>query len=65
MLEGLDSVTKLNLIEILSVSLKKENTAKDKDFFESFGSFPSNKPAEEIIEEIKSARKFIDKDIQF
>ncbi|MDB4903670.1 MAG: hypothetical protein JWQ63_2951 [Mucilaginibacter sp.] len=63
--EGLDSFTKLELIERLSKSLKKEKDTTDKAFFESFGAFPDNKHPEEIIKEIKSARKFIEKDIKF
>ncbi|HEY5326119.1 MAG TPA: hypothetical protein VIJ27_03905 [Mucilaginibacter sp.] len=63
--EGLDSFTKLELIERLSKSLKKEKNSKDKVFFESFGAFPGDKPAEEIVNEIKGSRKFREKDIKF
>jgi hypothetical protein len=52
MFEGLDSFTKLELIERLSKSLKKEKNSKEKAFFNSFGAFPEDKPAEEIIENI-------------
>jgi hypothetical protein len=66
--EGLDSFTKLELIERLSKSLKKEKTSNDKTskekaLFNAFDSFPSDKSAEEIITEIKASRKFREKDI--
>ncbi len=66
--EGLDSFTKLELIERLSKSLKKERasknkTFKEKAFFNAFNSFPTDKPAEEIIAEIKTSRNFREKDL--
>lgn len=61
--EGLDSFTKLELIERLSKSLRKETNSKDKDFFKSFGSFPDDRAAEEIIEDIKASRNFREKDL--
>lgn len=61
--EGLDSFTKLELIERLSKSLKKEKNSKDKIFFESFGAFPEDKAAEEIIDVIKDSRKYKKKQI--
>ncbi len=63
--EGLSSLSKLELIEYLSKSLKSKQNVKEKNFFSSFGTFSSDKSAEDIIEEIKSSRKFIHKDIQF
>lgn len=63
--EGLNSLTKIELIEILTKSLKRERTSKKDDFFKSFGAFGSEKPAEEIVEEIKSSRKFKKKEIKF
>lgn len=63
--EGLDSFTKLELIERLSKSLKKEKNSKDEAFFKSFGAFPGDKNAEEIINEIKGSRQFREKDIEF
>lgn len=63
--DGLSSLTKIELIEILTKSLKKEKTVKKDAFFKSFGAFGSDKSAEEIIEEIKSSRKFRDKEIKF
>lgn len=63
--EGLDSFTKLELIERLSRSLKKEKNNKEKAFFKSFGAFPEGKSAEEITGEIKASRSFRDKDLKF
>jgi hypothetical protein len=62
--EGLDSVTKIELIERLSKSIKKGKGSVDEIFFNSFGAFPDSKPAEKIITEIKSTRKFREKDIK-
>ena len=63
--EGLDAFTKLELIERLSKSLKKEKHSKEKAFFKSFGAFSSDKSAEEIVTEIKASRKFREKDLKF
>lgn len=63
--EGLNSTSKIKLIESLSKSLKAENTSKENRFYKSFGAFASNKSAEEIIEDIKSSRKFRKKEIKF
>ena len=56
--EGLSSTSKMELIESLSKSLKKEKKSKDSNFYKSFGAFASEKSAKEIIAEIKAARKF-------
>lgn len=63
--EGLDALTKLELIERLSKSLKKERGSKEKAFFKSFGAFSSDKSAEEIIAELKASRMFKEKDLKF
>ncbi len=63
--EGLSSSSKIELIETLSKSLKKEKTSKENIFFKSFGAFASEKPAEEIMADIKSSRKFRKKEIKF
>jgi len=63
--EGLNSLSKIELIESLSKSLKKEKTTKDNKFYKSFGAFSSDKSAEEIIDDIKSSRIFRDKEISF
>ncbi len=65
LLEGLESSIKLELIDRLSKSLKKEKVSADNLFYESFGSFPEEKSPEEIIAGIKSSRKFRKKDINF
>lgn len=63
--EGLDAFTKLELIERLSKSLKKEKNSTEKAFFKSFGAFGSDKSAEEIVTEIKTSRNFREKDFKF
>lgn len=63
--EGLDSFTKLELIERLSKSIKKEKSTKEKAFFKSFGAFPESKSPESIIEDIKASRIFRDKKLKF
>ena len=62
--EGLNAVSKLELIENLSKSIKAEKRSKETMFYKSFGAFASKKSAEEIIKEIKSARKFRRKEIK-
>lgn len=59
--EGLSSLSKLELIENLSKSLKVEKTTKDTLFYKSFGAFASDKSAEEI----RLSRKFRKKEINF
>jgi len=41
--EGLDAFTKLELIERLSKSLKKETNSKESAFFKSYGALPDFK----------------------
>ena len=61
---GLSSISKLELIENLSKSIKNEKKNKDITFYKSFGAFVSNKSAEEIVGDIKASRKFNTKDIK-
>ena len=63
--EGLSSLSKIELTERLSKSLKTGKTTKDSRFYKSFGAFSSEKSAEEIIADIKSSRKFKNKEIKF
>ncbi len=63
--ESLNSVSKLELIEKLKKSLKSESKSKESTFYKSFGAFSSEKTSDEIIAEIKSSRKFINKEINF
>lgn len=62
--EGLKPTSKMELIEKLAKSLKKEKKFQDDEFFQSFGAFDSEKSAEEIITEIKESRKFRNKDLK-
>ena len=50
--EGLNSTSKIELIESLSKSLKTAEATKDNRFYRSFGAFGSEKEAEEIIADI-------------
>ena len=63
--EGLSSLSKIELIESLTKSLKTDKITKDSKFYKSFGAFSSEKSAEEIIADIKSSRKFRNQQIKF
>jgi hypothetical protein len=63
--EGLDPFTKTELLKRLTKSLKKEQNGTDKAFYASFGAFPDEKPAEEIIEDIRASRMSREKDLKF
>ncbi|MDX3915446.1 MAG: hypothetical protein QHC79_18015 [Pseudosphingobacterium sp.] len=56
--DGLDAVTKLELIESLTKSIRKNKDTKETAFYKSFGAFSSGKEAETLVDEIRSARKF-------
>jgi hypothetical protein len=63
--ENLSSISKLELIEKLSKSIRKETkSSKEKDFYKSFGTFASEKSADDIVKEIKESRKFREKDLE-
>jgi len=62
--ESLSSVIKLELLERLAKSIKKGKKSKEKDFFNSFGAFASDKTAEEIAGEIRESRAFKKKDLK-
>ncbi len=51
--EGLSTLSKIELIENLSKSLKIEKKVKDNLFYKSFGAFGSEKSSDEIIKFIK------------
>lgn len=63
--EGLSSVSKLELLEKLAKSIRRDTKSKEKEFFKSFGAFASEKSAEDIAKEIKESRKFREKDLKF
>jgi hypothetical protein len=63
--DGLSLDNKIDLIETLSKSIKKDTKDKEKRFYSSFGAFASNKSAEKIVKEIRASRKFRTKDISF
>jgi hypothetical protein len=62
--DGLSSSSKIELLESLAKSLKKNRETREEDFFRSYGAFGSSKPAEEIAGEIKESRKFREKDLK-
>ena len=63
--ESLNSMSKLELIEKLTKSLKAENKSKENNFYKSFGAFSTEKTSDEINTDIKSSRKFRTKEIKF
>ena len=63
--ENLNSMSKLELIEKLTKSLKSESKSKESNFYKSFGAFSTEKSSDEIIAEIKLSRKFRNKEIKF
>ena len=63
--EGLSSISKIELIESLSKSLKVNKKHRESNFYKSFGAFASTKSAEEIISDIKLNRKFRKKEMKF
>ena len=65
LLEGLSLESKAELIENLSKSLKSQKKNKENNFYKSFGAFASEKSAEDIIADIRSSRKFRNKEIKF
>lgn len=62
--ESLSAAGKFELLEKFVKSLRKDAKTKKEDFFESFGAFVSDKPAEEIAKDLKSSRKFREKDLK-
>lgn len=62
--EGLNPLIKLELLEDLKKSVRKNKASTEEEFYKSFGAFDSNKSAEELIKEIKEDRKFKIKDLK-
>jgi hypothetical protein len=63
--DGLGADNKIDLIETLSKSLRKDKKNKEKAFFGSFGAFASSKSVKKIIKETRAGKKFSTKDISF
>ena len=63
--ESLSSVGKQELLERLVKSINKDRESNEEDFFSSFGAFASEKPAEEIVKDIRGSRKFKTRDLNF
>ena len=64
MFSGLSPIGKIELIESLTKLLKKDKVEKVDTFYESFGALSDEKTAEEIVKEIKSSRKFKNREIR-
>lgn len=65
LIESLSSSSKLELLEKLTKSIKKDRKNIEIDFYKSFGAFASEKSAEEIIAEIKISRNFKERNLIF
>ena len=63
--DGLNSISKIELLEKLAKSLKKDRKNVNKEFFKSFGAFSSEESAEKIAKKIKESRKFNREDLKF
>lgn len=63
--ESLNSVTKIELINRLKKSIQIESKTNEDDFYKSFGAFSSEKTSDEINAEIKTSRKFKNREIKF
>ncbi len=61
--DGLSPLSKIELIESLTKSLKKDKIEKEDTFYNSFGTFSDDKTTEAIILEIKSSRKFRNREV--
>ncbi len=61
----LNTRIKMKLIEKLEKSITKNKASDDKSFYNSFGKFASDKSAKEIVNDIKSNRKFKSRDLNF
>lgn len=65
-LEDLSDEAKTELIKLLSNTTNTDEEKKRKRFYDSFGGWSDwDKSAEEIIEKIRGARNFRDKDLSF
>ena len=63
--ESLNSVTKIELINRLKKSIPIESKTNKDDFYKSFGAFSTEKTSDEINAEIKTSRKFKNREIKF
>ncbi len=58
LLDNLSTNNKLELISRLTLSVKTENTERNKLFYEAFGAWESAQTADEIIYDIRNSRTF-------
>ena len=64
LLERLSKNGKQEIIARLSASIRDNTKSKDKQISAAFGALNTSKSADELIEEIRSNRKFRDRDIE-
>ena len=63
--EGLSEEAMAELITFLSSTRNASESRKRELFYSTFGAWESDKSAEEIIEELRDAKHFRDKDLSF
>lgn len=63
--DRLSALGKLELLNKLAKSIKKQEKSRSEDFYLSFGAFQSDNSAEELVSEIKQSRNFKERDIIF
>jgi HPt (histidine-containing phosphotransfer) domain-containing protein len=63
-INNMSAVCKKALMEQLSKSLKDES-GQDDDFYQLYGAWKSDQSAEEMIADLRAARKYREKDIRF
>ncbi|PSR04087.1 MAG: hypothetical protein BRD50_04500 [Bacteroidetes bacterium SW_11_45_7] len=58
LLNSLSTKDKLELIAKLTLSVKNEMNEKKISFYQAYGAWDSDQPAEELIKEIRDSRTF-------
>ena len=64
-LQNFSEEAKAELIRLLSTPSPESEDFNEENFYSSFGEWSSEKSSEEVIAEIRSARRFRDKDLSF
>lgn len=60
---SLSTGSKRELMERLAQSIEMDKIGSDSVFYRSFGAFASDKPAEDLVADIRKSRKFRKKEI--
>lgn len=58
LLNSLSTKDKLDLIAKLTLSVKNEVSEKKTSFYQAYGAWDSDQPAEELVKEIRDSRSF-------